>query len=55
MPARDGFVRLTFDIPIETHRALKMIAARDGVSMISIVLKAINRELGYMTRKQQEE
>lgn len=55
MNTQEGFVRLTFDIQKEAHKALKMIAAQRGESMVNVIRRAINRELGYMTRKQQEE
>jgi len=38
-------MRTTIDIPDETYRAIKVRAAREGVPVRQIVLRAIEREL----------
>jgi hypothetical protein len=49
-PAPSGMKRLTLDIPLELHRAIKMSAAHEGVTMVeklrNLLMKHYAADLG---------
>ncbi len=42
---RDNRKRLTLDIPIETHKQVKVSAACRNISMVKWILRAILKEI----------
>ena len=47
-------IRLTIDIPVESHKKLKTLAAIHEESMRNIVLKAIEKQIQKLDNKQNE-